>query len=144
MIVDYLTEGPVTINEISQMFEKTGDNKLAGGHSVFIGQVRADNIEGKTVKAIEYSAYGSMVKAEGDKIIAEIFSDFSDVQSVDIIHSTGIVPAGEKSLFILVSAGHRQQAVQACARTVELIKERLPVWKKEVYEDDSHSWRQNH
>jgi molybdopterin synthase catalytic subunit len=46
-------------------------------------------------------------------------------------------------LFILVSAGHRQQAIKACAKTVELIKERLPVWKKEIFEDDSHIWRQN-
>lgn len=140
----YLIDGPVTMKDISGILEKMGDKCSAGGHSVFMGQVRADNIEGKTVKSIEYSAYESMVKAEADKIVTEILSEFTDAQSVDILHSTGIVKAGELSLFVLVSAGHRQQAIQACALTVELIKEKLPVWKKEIFEDDSHSWRQNH
>ena len=60
-------------------------------------------------------------------------------RSIEIIHSTGIVNAGEISLLVLVSAGHRQQAMQACSKAVELIKERLPVWKKEIYDDDSHT-----
>ena len=71
-------------------------------------------------------------------------SEFNDTKSVEIIHSTGIVKAGEISLFVLVSAGHRQQAIQACAKTVELIKEQFPVWKKETFDDDSHEWRENH
>jgi len=144
MVKNYLLEGPVTIKDISIALEKMGDKQSAGGHSVFMGQVRADITDGKTVKAIEYSAYEIMVKAEADKIVAEILSEFTDAQSVDILHSTGTVKAGELSLFVLVSAGHRQQAIQACARAVELIKEKLPVWKKEIYEDDSHIWRQNH
>jgi len=144
MVKNYLLEGPVTIKDISIALEKMGDKQSAGGHSVFMGQVRADIADGKTVKAIEYSAYEIMVKAEADKIVAEILSEFTDAQSVDILHSTGTVKAGELSLFVLVSAGHRQQAIQACARAVELIKEKLPVWKKEIYEDDSHIWRQNH
>ncbi len=143
MVKNYLLEGPVTIKEISIALEKMGDKQGAGGHSVFMGQVRADNIDGKTVKAIHYSAYEAMVKTEADKIVQEILSEFSDAQSVDIIHSIGTVNAGELSLFVLVSAGHRQQAIQACAKTVEMIKERLPVWKKEVFEDDSHVWGQN-
>jgi len=144
MVKNYLLEGPVTIKDISIALEKMGDKQSAGGHSVFMGQVRADIADGKTVKAIEYSAYEIMVKTEADKIVAEILSEFTDAQSVDILHSTGTVKAGELSLFVLVSAGHRQQAIQACARAVELIKEKLPVWKKEIYEDDSHIWRQNH
>jgi molybdopterin synthase catalytic subunit len=144
MVKNNLVEGPVTMNDISVMLEKMGDKQSAGGHSVFMGQVRADEIDGKRVKAIQYSAYEAMVKAEADKIEAEILTEFSDAQSVDIIHSAGTVKAGELSLFVLVSAGHRQQAIKACAKTVEMIKERLPVWKKEIYEDDTHSWRQNH
>lgn len=144
MTKKYLIDGPVTMKDISFILEKMGDKYSAGGHSVFMGQVRADNIDGKTVKSIEYSAYESMVKAEADKIVTEILSEFTDAQSVDILHSTGTVKAGELSLFVLVSAGHRHQAIQACARTVELIKEKLPVWKKEIFEDESHTWRQNH
>ena len=140
----YLVDGPVTIKEISPLIERMVNKTDVGGHSVFMGQVRADEISGKKVKAIDYSAYEAMVKAQADKIIKEILSEFSDTKSVNILHSTGVVKAGELSLFVLVSAGHRQQAIQACAKTVELIKIRLPVWKKEIFEDDSHIWKQNH
>ena len=53
---------------ISQFIDNMGKMTDAGGHSIFLGQVRADEINGKKVKAIEYSAYEGMVKAEADKI----------------------------------------------------------------------------
>ena len=143
MITSYLINGPVTINIISLFFENMGKIKDSGGHSIFVGQVRADEINGKKVKAIEYSAYEGMVKIEGDRIKETILSEFKDTRSIDIVHSTGIVNAGEISLFVLVSSGHRHQAMEACSKAVELIKEKLPVWKKEIFDDNSHEWRQN-
>lgn len=107
----------------------------------FLGQVRADEVGGKIVKAIEYSAYSDMVYVEAEKIKKTILDEFDDVVSIEIVHSTGLVNAGEISLVVLVSAHHRQQAIQACSKTVELIKEHLPVWKKEIFEDDSHHWK---
>jgi molybdopterin synthase catalytic subunit len=139
--VKYLTAGPISQELIAQFIEKLSGETDSGGHSVFIGQVRADEISGKRVKAIEYSAYNEMVNAEAEKIKKRILSEFSDVKSVDIIHSTGIVKAGEISLLVFVSAGHRHQAIQACSKSVELIKENLPVWKREIFEDDSHKWK---
>ncbi len=144
MGINYLLEGPIKQDVISFFMEKMSERTNTGGHSIFLGQVRADEIGGKKVIAIEYSAYEGMVKTEGDKIKETILSDFSDVRSIEIVHSTGIVKAGEISLFVLVSAGHRQQANQACTRAVDLIKESLPVWKKEIFDDKSHSWKQNH
>jgi len=144
MGIDFLTDGPIKEDVISFYFEKMNKRTDTGGHSIFLGQVRADEISGKKVIAIEYSAYEGMVKTEGDKIKETILLEFTDVRSVDIVHSTGVVRAGEISLFVLVSAGHRQQAIQACTRAVEMIKEALPVWKKEIFNDKSHSWRQNH
>ena len=143
MITSYLINGPVTIDIISLFFVNMGKMMDSGGHSIFIGQVRADEINGKKVKAIEYSAYEGMVKIEGDRIKETILSEFKDTRSIDIVHSTGIVNAGEISLFVLVSSVHRHQAIGACSKAVELIKEKLPVWKKEIFDDDSHEWRQN-
>ena len=143
MATNYLMKGPITQKVIAYYIEKIGEQTDSGGHSVFIGQVRADEINGKRVKAIEYSSYEGMVKVEADKIKEKVLSDFGDAKSIDIVHSTGIVKAGEISLFILVSAGHRQHAIQACSKTVELIKEKLPVWKKEIFDDDTHEWKQN-
>lgn len=143
MSTHYLIAGPITQSEIIKLLAKMEGKTNSGGHSVFIGQVRADEINGKKVAAIEYSAYDGMVQEEADKMINSIMSEFSDLTSVDILHSTGIVKAGEISLIVLASAGHRRQAIEACSQTVELIKERLPVWKKEIFEDNTHEWRQN-
>ena len=93
--------------------------------------------------AIEYSAYDEMVNSEATKIIDQILAGFNNVKSISLIHSRGRVRAGEISLFVMVSAGHRRQAIEACSEAVELIKARLPVWKNEVYDDNSHEWKQN-
>jgi molybdopterin synthase catalytic subunit len=138
---NYLVTGPISGSLITALLDKMGGEKSCGGLSFFIGQVRADIINGKIVKAIEYSAYEGMVEAEADKIKEAILREFGDVRSIDIVHSTGIVTAGQISLLVAVSAGHRKQAIEACSKAVELIKERLPVWKKEVYEDNSHIWK---
>jgi len=143
-MIDYLIKGPVTKEIISMVIESTGKRNDTGGHSMFLGQVRADEINGTCVRAIEYSAYDAMVKAEADKIKEIILSEFSDAKTVEIVHSTGIVNAGEVSLLVMVSAGHRHHATGACSKTVELVKERLPVWKKEIFDDDSQSWKENH
>jgi molybdopterin synthase catalytic subunit len=139
----YLTEGPVPGEIISAAIESLKEKPESGGHSVFIGQVRADIIGLKRVKAIEYSAYETMVGKEADKIVSSVLSAFDDVRTVEIVHSVGKVKAGEISLFVLVSAGHRRQAMEACNKTVELIKERFPVWKKEIFEDTTQEWQQN-
>jgi len=143
MVINYLISGPVTPVVITNLIARLAERTDTGGHSIFLGQVRADEINGKKVRAIEYSAYEAMVRVEADKIKDIILSEFADTKSIDIVHSTGIVNAGEISLFVLVSAGHRKQAIEACSKTIELIKEKLPIWKKETFEDSSHEWRQN-
>lgn len=142
--MNYLIKGPIGEEIIHGLIKSQGEDTSSGGLSLFLGQVRADAISGKKVKAIEYSAYEAMVKVEIEKIKSEIISEFGDVKSVDIIHSSGLVKAGEISLIIMVSAGHRQQATEACTKTVELVKERLPVWKKEIFDDDTYEWKQEH
>lgn len=141
MLKNCLIKGPISPGVITSLLEERGRKTDSGGHSVFLGQVRADEIEGKRVKAIEYSAYDAMVNIEAAKIINSVLEQYNDVKSIDILHSTGIVKAGEISLFIFVSAGHRSQAIEACSLTVEMVKKALPVWKKELYDDNSHSWK---
>jgi molybdopterin synthase catalytic subunit len=136
-----LITGPITEKVVAEITCNLGKDTSAGGHSIFLGRVRADELMGKTVKAIEYTAYEGMVDIETRKIAAEILESFDDVKSIEILHSLGIVNAGEISLLVGVAAGHRKQATDACSKAVELIKERLPVWKKEIFGDDSHEWK---
>lgn len=141
MEIKYLTDGPVSGDILLNLIKTASGKTDSGGHMIFLGQVRADEINGKKVRAIEYSAYAELIDLEAEKIKNIILSEFSDVKSVDIVHSTGVVNAGEISLLVFVSAGHRHQAILACSKTVELIKENLPVWKKEIFEDNSHLWK---
>jgi molybdopterin synthase catalytic subunit len=136
-----LIDGPISQEIISSLLASLAEKTDAGGHSVFIGQVRGDIIGAKRVIAIEYSAYENMVEAEADKIKKTVLSEFVDVKSVDILHSAGVVKTGEISLFVLVSAGHRHHAIKACAKAVEMIKTSLPIWKKEIFEDNSSVWQ---
>ncbi|MDQ1332317.1 MAG: molybdopterin synthase catalytic subunit [Bacteroidota bacterium] len=139
-----LINGPVPHSMISLILEALGNDTGAGGHSLFLGQVRADVAGARRVKAIEYSAYESMVREEAEKIKKSIMKEYDDLNSITILHSMGIVKAGEISLFVLVSAGHRHQAIEACSKIVEMIKEKLPVWKKEIFEDNTCEWKQNY
>jgi molybdopterin synthase catalytic subunit len=136
----YLKEGPLPFSLAGELMSRDAVGDTAGGISVFAGQVRADVVGGRVVKAIEYSSYETMLNEAVDSIRDIVFRAFSDVKSITIIHSTGVVRAGELSLLVVVTAGHRDQAMRACTHTVELVKERLPVWKKEIFEDEAHRW----
>ena len=129
----YLVGGPITPVLISELMTLGDDDAGTGAVSVFIGKVRDDEVDGKRVTAIDYSAYEEMAVREADGIAATVRSAFSDVRSVIIVHSLGVVRAGETSLFIMVSAGHRDHATRACRHTLEMVKEKLPVWKKELF-----------
>ncbi len=129
----YLVRGPITPLLISELLTLGNDDAGTGAVSIFIGRVRDDEIDGKRVNAIEYSAYDEMVVKEADGITGTIKSAFSDVRSVIILHSTGVVRAGEASLFIMVTSGHRDHGTRACRHSLEMVKERLPIWKKELF-----------
>ena len=140
---EFLVNGPVTAGLISEYISALGERDDTGGHSIFLGQVRGDIMENKKVVAIEYSAYEDMVATQAKEIIKVTVNAFNDIKKVVIIHSTGTVRVGELSLLILVASGHRDQATRACRHILEMIKADYPVWKKEIFEDDTHRWKEN-
>ncbi len=137
-----LIQGPIGQNLVSKIIDETRQGTI-GAQSIFLGQVRNDVLEGKKVKEIDYSAYDEMVNSEMEKIFTHIKQNYNDLQKIYVRHSVGVVKAGEHSLFVLVAAGHRRQAFKAVEEIVDLIKEKLPVWKKEILEDGSHIWTEN-
>jgi molybdopterin synthase catalytic subunit len=139
----YLIEGAISPDLIGEEIKRVGLKKEFGAHSIFLGQVRDDISEGRRVRQIDYSAYEEMVSSEAEKIKEIVRQEFPDILEIVILHSSGTVMAGEISMLVLVSSGHRADAISACQKTVELIKQRLPVWKKEIYEDDSYKWQEN-
>lgn len=140
MTEQHLIEGPVSSGFMASELDRMSASQHLGAHAVFVGTVRADQAGEKTVTGIEYSAYPEMISPVIRGIQDDLFSRFDDLAFVQVYHSTGLVRAGEHSLLVIVSAGHRKQAFAACTACVELIKEKLPVWKKEMYSDGSHHW----
>jgi len=113
-----------------------------GAHDIFLGQVRADKIDGKEVKAIEYSANIELALKEVHEIREATFEKF-DLTCMHIYHSLGIVNAGELCLFVFTSSAHRNEAMEACRYLVEEIKAKAPIFGKEIFQDDTHVWKVN-
>ena len=140
MQATYLNEGPLSPGYISGLLAETGSTRPSGAVALFIGRVRNDVTDGKEVTGIDYSAYEAMVGPVVEAIREELFTRFPDLNGIEIQHSTGFVASGEISLAVVVSSGHRREAFAALEACVEAIKERLPVWKKELFSDGSSRW----
>lgn len=134
--------GAISAIFISDSIAKHSTKTDIGAHSIFLGQVRKDAIDGKVVAAIEYTTYKEMALEKMHEIREAIFEKYS-LTCMHIYHSLGSIAAGEISLFVFTSAPHRKAAIDACEEVVERIKAELPVWGKEIFEDDSYQWKQN-
>lgn len=113
-----------------------------GGHSIFLGQVRADVLDGNTVQSINYTAYEEMALEKMHEIREEIFNKYPLV-CMHVYHSLGELKAGEICLFVFTSSAHRKAAIDSCEEVVENIKVNLPIWGKENFENNSHHWKEN-
>ncbi|HIP31851.1 MAG TPA: molybdenum cofactor biosynthesis protein MoaE [Crocinitomicaceae bacterium] len=135
-------EGPISPDKIATSIAHHQVKTNIGAHDIFLGQVRADNIEGHEVIAIDYSAYEEMANKEFHAIREEAFSKF-DLTCMHIYHSIGRVKSGEICLFVFTSSAHRKDAMDACRFLVEEIKAKVPVFGKEVFEDETFVWKEN-
>ncbi|HET9825177.1 MAG TPA: molybdenum cofactor biosynthesis protein MoaE [Chitinophagaceae bacterium] len=135
-------KGPVAASFIADSIQKHSAKTEIGGHSIFLGQVRGDMIDGKKVTAIEYTAYEEMALERMHAIREDIFAKY-DLICMHVYHSLGKVAVGEISLFVFTSSAHRKPAIDACAEIVERLKTELPVWGKELFEDESYQWKKN-
>ncbi|PWT76831.1 MAG: molybdopterin converting factor [Bacteroidetes bacterium] len=141
-IKNIFVSGPITPAMIAAKIEAHKDKTSIGAHSIFLGQVRSDRIDDKTVAAIEYTAYEEMALKKMHDIRESIFGSY-DLTCMHIYHSLGKVKAGEISLFVFTSSAHRKAAIDACEEVVERIKAGLPIWGKEIFEDESYQWKEN-
>ena len=104
----------------------------AGAIATFLGTTRVHS-RGRTVLHLEYEAYGGMAEAEMARIAGDLAARY-EITRVAITHRVGRVEIGETSVAIAVSAPHRADALAACKDAIDTLKDRVPLWKKEVYE----------
>ena len=104
----------------------------AGAVATFGGMTRAHN-RGRKVTKLEYEAYADMAVAEFKRLAEEAAGRWP-LGRVAIVHRSGVVPVGELSVAVAVSAEHRAEALAACAWLIDRLKHVAPIWKKEHFE----------
>ena len=112
---------------------KAVEDGAAGGTVVFVGTVR-NQTKGKKVVRLEFEAFEPMAIKEMTKI-AEQITDQWKALHVSIHHRVGVLDIKEAAVIIAVSTPHRKAAFEACEYAIDTLKETVPIWKKEVFED---------
>ncbi|XP_062984734.1 molybdopterin synthase catalytic subunit isoform X1 [Elgaria multicarinata webbii] len=132
-----LNSEKLSADEISELVI----SPCCGAVSLFIGTTR-NHFEGRKVMHLEYEAYAPMAEAELKKICTDIRLKWPAVKHIAIHHRLGSVPISEASVIVAISSPHRAESLAAVQYCINTLKATVPIWKKEVYEEES-SWKEN-
>lgn len=110
----------------------------AGGLVTFEGRVRALN-EGRVVTLLDYEVYAELALAEGQVILDEAARRFGLLHT-QAVHRHGRLEVGEAAVWVACASMHRREAFAGCEYVIRQLKRRLPIWKKEHYEDGAAEW----
>ena len=125
-----VTEAPLSERDVADSVA----DPAAGGVALFSGVVR-DQTGGRRVKFLEYEGHAPMALAKMREIAGAIRARWPSVLRVAMLHRLGRLEIGESSVMIAVSSPHRREAFEACHFAIDTLKETVPVWKKEYFED---------
>ncbi len=112
-------------------------DRTAGGLNVFVGAVR-DHDGGQRVTRLEYSAHPTALDRLAE-VAAEVAAEF-DVIALAAVHRTGYLEIGDLAVVSAVSAAHRGEAFAASRALIDRLKERVPIWKHQLFEDGTEEW----
>lgn len=141
--LEIFVDGPIPPTSVAELIASQGSRKGVGGQSIFVGQVRDDEVDGKKVSAINYTCYESMA-IDKIRLIQENVKAKYSLTCINVIHSRGKVAVGEVCIVVFTSAKRRRSAIAACEEALEQIKSDVPIWGEEVFEDLSTQWKVNH
>ena len=118
--------------------ETIGENSGTGARSIFEGIVRNFN-DGHDVIKLEYECYESLAIKEGNRILDEATDMFGLIDAF-CIHRVGTLAIGETAVIVVATSGHRNEAFKGCRYIIDEVKYRVPIWKKEHYQDGETKW----
>ncbi len=124
-----LVREPIDVRQLCETLRQPEDGALV----IFEGVVR-NNARGKRVRCLEYHAYESMALKKLDEIRDQARNEYG-IRDMGIIHRLGHLEHGECSVAIVVASEHRAPAFAACRFAIDTLKQTVPIWKKEYYED---------
>ncbi|HEX6433705.1 MAG TPA: molybdenum cofactor biosynthesis protein MoaE [Gemmatimonadales bacterium] len=113
------------------------ESPARGGVACFLGTVR-NHHGSRQVLRLEYSAYGAMAEAECARIVAEAEDRWEC--AVALAHRIGALEVGDTAVAIAAASPHREEAFAACRYVIEEVKRRVPIWKREFFEDGTVEW----
>lgn len=129
-----VTEDPIDLAEHEELVAHQSAGAVVG----FSGVVR-DHDGGRGVTRLEYSAHPS-AEAVLAEVAAEIAATSEGIRAIAVSHRVGPLEIGDAALVAAVAADHRRAAFDTCARLVDVVKERIPVWKHQFFGDGSDEW----
>lgn len=139
---NFFLNGPISPDFISNSIYKHQIKHNIGAHNIFLGQVRKDTIKSNVVSAIEYSAYEEMANKKITDIRESTFEKF-DLTCLHIYHSLGVVEVGQIGFFVFVSSSRRKNIYDATKFIVDMIKNTVPIFGKEIFENNEYNWKVN-
>ena len=139
---NFFLNGPISPDFISNSIYKHQIKHNIGAHNIFLGQVRKDTIKSNVVSAIEYSAYEEMANKKITDIRESTFEKF-DLTCLHIYHSLGAVEVGQIGFFVFVSSSRRKNVYDATKFIVDMIKNTVPIFGKEIFENNEYNWKVN-
>ena len=142
-IKNIFVQGAIPAEKVATMITNHQCKTNIGAHDIFLGQVRADEIDGKVVSAIDFTAHEEMALQAAHDVKEAIFAKYPDMTCSHIVHSLGEVKAGELCMIVFVSSGHRDTSFKACREMVEGIKSSVAIFGKEIFENGEHQWKEN-
>ena len=113
-------------------------NPSSGACDIFEGWIR-DHNDGKSVLRLEYEVYRPIAIQEGDRVIQEALDKF-DIVDAACVHREGMLELSDTAVVAIAVAAHRDEAFLACRYIIDEVKHRLPIWKKETYENGDAEW----
>ena len=135
-------QGEIEERTLLQFLELRDADASTGAQSVFMGRVRADEIGGQRVVALEYEAYREMAGKESTRVLAETREAYN-LKSLAVCHSLGRVDSGRVCIVVVATAEHREPAIDGCREAVERIKQEVPIFAKELLADGTYAWKRN-
>ena len=126
-----ISHQPLEPDRITSLVRKDSNGAVV----TFLGTTR-DNFQGKRVLTLEYEAFEEMALRKMEEIRRELQAEFN-IEDMAMSHRIGTVPIGHISLVVAVASPHRKEAFLACHKAVDRLKEIVPIWKKEVFEEGS-------
>jgi molybdopterin synthase catalytic subunit len=129
-----LTDQPILLAEHQELVS----HQAAGAVVGFVGMIR-DHDNGRHVVKLEYSAHPSAADVIAE-VVADVAAQSAGTRAIAASHRIGVLQIGEAALVAAVAADHRQAEFATCAELVDAIKERLPVWKRQIFADGTDEW----